>query len=93
MVHTFNPSTSVVSHSALTLGCGNGHLDRQNLEMLDCVHPVRLLLGAGLEQSTDTQLRGWENAVCDVGGESWGSQAPGHPWNGESRGPKDLREG
>lgn len=90
MVHTFNPSSSVVSHSAPPLGCGNGHLGKQNLKMLDCVHPVQLLVGAGLEQSMETPLRGWENAAYDVGGESWDSQAPGHPWSGERRRPKDL---
>jgi hypothetical protein len=30
---------------------------------LDCVYPVPLLSGAGLEQSVDAGLRGWENAA------------------------------
>lgn len=53
-------------------------LHSQNMEKLDCIYPVPSL-GTGLEESTNTQIRGYENTVYDVGGLSWGSLTHGCP--------------
>lgn len=53
-------------------------LHRQNMEKLDCIYPVPPL-GAGLKESANKQIRGYENTVYDEGGLRWGSLTQGCP--------------